>query len=160
MDIQKLESIQDLDQKAIHDFKAGLIDLATLDRINAEHKAFLLEMIAAFGFPFKDVSSPKAYEAAFLIIQHACDQALLERAIGIFSTATSDQIERRHLGYFVDRLRILRGLPQVYGTQYRVSSDQTVEFLPIENPDAVDARRAELGMGTIAEYRKYAESPV
>lgn len=156
MNIPKLESLLDSDQQAIKDFKAGAITAEELERINRENKAFLLESIAVHGFPFKDVASAKAYEAAFLVIQHSCDLELMDRTIATFSTASESQISRRHPGYLIDRARILRNLPQVYGTQYRILQNGSVEFLPIEDREGLEQRRAELGMGSFGDYEKRA----
>ena len=156
MDIQKLESIQDLDQQAIKDFLSGTITRDALDRINRENKAFLIESIALYGFPFKDIASERAYKGAFLVVQHSCDLGLMDATIEAFLGASEAQIDRKDLGYLIDRARILRNLPQVYGTQYQKLSDGTINFLPIEDREGVNGRRAELRMGTIEEYEKAA----
>jgi hypothetical protein len=119
VNIQKIESVQDLDQQAIKDFLSGTITREALDHINRENKAFLVESIALHGFPFKDITSEKAYKGAFLVVQHSCDLGLMDATIEAFSGASVARIDRKDLGYLIDRARILRNLPQVYGTSIR-----------------------------------------
>jgi hypothetical protein len=57
------------------------------------------------------------------------------------------------LAYLIDRVRVAKNLPQVYGTQIGPGPDGDVApRTPIEDPDNVDARRAEAGLGTLEEY--------
>jgi len=55
----------------------------------------------------------------------------------------------------IDRSRILKGLSQLYGTQYKVSPEGYLDFFPIENKDALEERRKSMGMGTMNEYKTY-----
>ena len=48
-----------------------------------------------------------------------------------------------------DRIRAFEGRPQRYGTQFDWDDEGTLSPLPIEDPEGVDSRRAELGLGTM-----------
>ena len=57
------------------------------------------------------------------------------------------------LALLEDRVAIGQGKRQIYGSQ--IGRDiQTLEYyvLPLEDPDNVDKRRAEVGLGPLADY--------
>lgn len=53
-----------------------------------------------------------------------------------------------------DRLMTCRGLPQRYGTQFRVvdESKNQYELFPLEDPVGVNQRRKALGLGALAGF--------
>jgi hypothetical protein len=63
----------------------------------------------------------------------------------------ADEVCPRHLAYLDDRIRVREGLPQRYGTQLQKRADGW-EPLPVEDPEALDARRQAVGLEPITEY--------
>jgi hypothetical protein len=59
-----------------------------------------------------------------------------------------------NLAYLEDRVRMLRGEPQLYGTQF-VEKGGTYEPWPIEDPDGLDDRRAVICLGPFADYERH-----
>ena len=57
-----------------------------------------------------------------------------------------------HLAYLEDRVRVHAGQPQLYGTQFTVTSG-TFGPYPIEDPQRLDERRAAAGLEPFAAYR-------
>jgi hypothetical protein len=51
----------------------------------------------------------------------------------------------------LDRIRVFEGRPQVYGTSFDWDDGGQMSPIPIEEPEAVDDRRAEVGLPTLAE---------
>jgi tRNA (mo5U34)-methyltransferase len=58
----------------------------------------------------------------------------------------SEDVDERALAITVDRTLVDSGRPQVYGTQHRCEEGDLVPATPIEEPDEVDALRAEAGL--------------
>ena len=55
--------------------------------------------------------------------------------------------------YLIDRVNVNTGKPQVYGTQMNLNKDQTsYEPKPVIEPENLNKRREEVGLGTIEEY--------
>ena len=154
--IEKIESVTDVDQTSIKLYKLGKISRLELEKISKKHCLLLKELISAHGFPFKDTTSEKAYLSAFLITQHSNDMELMENVVDIFSTAKGFQINKAHTAYLVDRIRLNKGLLQLYGTQFIRQKNGTLEFHTIEDEENVDKRRKEMGMSSLEEYRKLA----
>ena len=151
--IDKIECIIDADQNSIREFKSDKIDKTELQKRTQINIDFIKNIINQCGFPFIDTTSPKAYKAAFLAVQHSEDIDLMEKVIQIFKNSSSDQIERRDLAFMIDRLRVLKNMPQIFGTQYKIE-DREIKFLPIENEKVIDAKRKEFSMESFAEYKK------
>ena len=137
----ELLAMMDEDQAGTGDFNARQTRLA--------------EIFDEHGWPGWQLVGEDGSTAAWLIVQHADldvefqrrGLALLEEAVAAGDASPGD------LAYLVDRVRVADGQPQVYGTQW--TPDAAGEWqprTPIEDEANVDARRAEAGLGTLAEY--------
>jgi hypothetical protein len=55
--------------------------------------------------------------------------------------------------YLIDRVNVNTGKPQVYGTQMSINKEQSsFEPKPVIEPENLNKRREEVGLGTIEEY--------
>jgi hypothetical protein len=60
------------------------------------------------------------------------------------------------LALLEDRVAIREGRKQIYGSQIGTNPTTKEQYvLPLEDPDNVDKRRSEVGLGAIAEYVAY-----
>ncbi len=93
--------------------------------------------------------------AAWVIVQHAdLDVPVQERGLALMTSAVAkgDADPSDH-AYLVDRVRVAKGQPQVYGTQWGSDASGKPEpRTPIEDEAQVDVRRAKVGLGTIDDY--------
>ena len=55
--------------------------------------------------------------------------------------------------YLIDRVNMNENQPQIYGTQW-VQQDGKFLLYSVEDEEHLDQRRAEVGLSTIAEYKK------
>jgi len=115
----------------------------------------LTEIIEQYGWPGKSLVGKDGSLTAFLIVQHGGleDQKkyfpLLKEAVG------KGEAEPAHAAYLEDRILMLEGKKQIYGTQLRRDeATQKLELWPVEDEEHLDARRATLGLEPIAEYLK------
>lgn len=152
--IKKIESFYDRDQQSIRLYKLGKLSGPAPEKMNLTHTTILKNIIAKHGFPFKNVTSEKAYTSAFLIAQHSGDLDFMERVQRIFSNSSYAQINKSDLGYLTDRIKTLKGLPQVYGTQYKNVDTRQITSFDIEDSENVDKRRKKLGMKKLTQYQK------
>jgi hypothetical protein len=75
---------------------------------------------------------------------------LLERAVKAREASAGE------FAYLTDRVRVGENKKQIYGTQFR-QVDGKYQPYPIEDDKNVDKRRKEVGLSTLAEYRKKVE---
>ena len=69
--------------------------------------------------------------------------------------ATGD-VAKGDFAYLTDRVLVADGKKQLYGTQFHDVKGK-MEPQPIEDEASVDKRRKEMGLSTLAEYRKIIE---
>ena len=124
----------------------------------------MAEVLTEHGWPgWRLVGSDGAF-AAWVLVQHAdLDLPLQERGLELMAEAVAagDADPSDH-AYLVDRVRVAKGVPQVYGTQWGSDAAGNPEpRTPIEDASMVDVRRAAVGLGTLDDYlEELARAPV
>lgn len=105
------------------------------------------------GWLGADVIGNQGNSTLFLVIQHA-DIETQEKYLPMMREAVSKgNATASSLALLEDRVALRKGEKQIYGSQ--VGRDQdTGEYyvLPLIDPDNVDKRRAEVGLGMIQDY--------
>ena len=119
---------------------------------DADNTSYLLGLIADVGWIDAETFGEEAADNAWLIVQHTRDLGLkwtvlqeLEREIQKRGAGDGD------FALLWDRTRIWLGHKQRYGSQIFHGPDGMF-MPPIEEPEAVDERRARLGMEPLADY--------
>ena len=124
-------------------------------RVDSLNLVRLEQVVAENGWPrISQVGRPAA-QGAFLIVQHAPLEAQ-ERYLPMLRAAVeAGEGIPSNLAYLTDRIRVRKGEPQVYGMQVeRDPETGALGFGAIEDESGVDARRAAVGLGPIAEYAR------
>lgn len=106
-----------------------------------------------YGWPGPDIIGRKGNSALFLVIQHA-DLETQEQYLPMMRDAVEDgNASAADLALLEDRVALREGKRQIYGSQIGYDEDRkTYYVLPLEDPDNVNARRREVGLGPIEEY--------
>jgi len=135
---------------------AGFKDAAANERMKAidvKNTARMKEIIAQEGWPTKTLVGERASKAAWLLVQHAdLDPAFQKQCLPLLEkTVAAGEGSAKDLAYLTDRVLVAEGKPQRYGTQFHNVEGKLVPR-PIEDEANVDARRAAVGLGTMAEY--------
>ena len=128
---------------------------AAWDETDRKNTARMAQVLDEHGWPgWRLVGSDGAF-AAWVLVQHAdLDLPLQERGLELMTKAVAagDADPSDH-AYLVDRVRVAKGEPQVYGTQWGSDAAGNPEpRTPIEDASMVDVRRAAVGLGTIDDY--------
>lgn len=130
------------------------------DEIDIRNTARMKEIVAEIGWPTASKVGKQIASDAWLLVQHADrDVEFQEQCLTLMKSESSEEVERRDIAFLEDRIRVNKKRGQLYGTQFRQINGKHVP-LPIEDEQNIDARRAEMGMGTLAErieemYKKY-----
>jgi hypothetical protein len=124
--------------------------MEALHRRNAVRLEAILEH---YGWPGRSNVGVEAADAAWLILQHAIAQPELQRrGLAILqAAATAGEVPQLQVAMLEDRIRTFEGRPQRYGTQFDWDENGQLSPLPLEDPEHVDERRRELGLGPLAE---------
>lgn len=107
------------------------------------------------GWVGKDKVGAQANSALFLVIQHS-DLETQKKYLPMMKDAvTKGNASPGSLALLIDRIEIREGRKQIYGSQIGIiQSNNTFYVSPLIDPDNVDKRRAEVGLGPISDYLK------
>jgi hypothetical protein len=121
--------------------------------VDVDNTAFLKTVVAAHGWPGFDLVGEAGANAAWLLVQHADQDPVFQKeCLALLRDAVaSGQAAPAELAYLTDRVRVADGCPQVYGTQYTHDGGGVAPH-PIEDPEHLDERREQVGLGPHADY--------
>ncbi|WP_435057708.1 DUF6624 domain-containing protein [Streptomyces sp. bgisy060] len=124
---------------------------AAARKTDASNALVLGEIVARYGWPGRSRVGEAGCRAAAAIAVHADqDRQLQERLLAaLHEAAQRGEATPAQWAHVQDRLLVTRGQPQLYGTQYVYRPDETgghLELLPVAEPDALDRRRAQVGL--------------
>jgi len=122
------------------------------DSVNLEK---VVKILDTKGWVGKDKVGEQANQALFLVIQHA-DLKTQEKYLPLMRTAVKlGNAPGNALALLEDRVALGEGKKQVYGSQVgRNTKTNRYYVLPLADPDHVDKRRREAGLGPLADYLK------
>ena len=123
-------------------------------RIDGENTEGLRRILAEHGWPGRSLVGDQGAHDAWLIAQHADhDPAFQREALGLLTEAVArGEARPRELAYLTDRVRVNEGREQVFGTQMRPDENGMPVPQPIEDPERVDERRADVGLEPLDQY--------
>jgi len=121
-----------------------------LDRDNSQR---LKEIVAQQGWPRKSVWGERPAQAAWILLQHSPDPEFQAEMLPLLEKLVPEK-ECSPSGYALlyDRVQLRHGRPQRYGSQVQKVDGKWQPVPPLQEPERLDALRAEMGMPPIAEY--------
>jgi len=127
--------------------------LEEMRKIDADNTAWIKPLMKQHGWLGNSLVGVDGAAAAFLLVQHTPDPEFRKSSLESLQKAVKDGEARGdQLALLTDRVLMLEGKPQIYGTQTKTTKDGKLEVWTIEDEANVDKRRAEVGLGTLAEY--------
>jgi len=113
------------------------------------------EILDKNGWVGIDKIGGQANQTLFLVIQHS-DLKTQQKYLPMMREAVKNKnANGSALALLEDRVGLGEGKRQVYGSQIGQDNEtQKYYVLPLDDPDNVDKRRAEVGLGPLADYVK------
>jgi hypothetical protein len=125
------------------------------ESIDCANTAWLKAQLVEIGWFTVPKYGADADEAAWHLVQHADHEPSFQHEmLARLQSLPLGQTDGKRLGKLVDRVARSEGRLQKYGTQGQCKDGQWTPF-ESEDPQALDARRASLGMESIAELMKF-----
>ena len=139
--------------KGQHEFRLPDEVAEEWHRVDTDNTRWLADLVATRGWPGHTLAGTDGAEAAWLLAQHADRDPELQRTFleALRGAVADGEASPANLAYLEDRVRVHDGRPQLYGTQFTVT-DGELRPSPIEDPERLDERRAEAGLGPFAAY--------
>lgn len=106
-----------------------------------------------FGWLGEDEIGSQGNTTLFMVVQHS-DLKSQEKYLPVISEAVKKgKAKARHLALLQDRVNLLQGRKQIYGSQVSWNMKTNDYYvLPLEDPENVDKRRAGVGLSPLADY--------
>jgi hypothetical protein len=123
-------------------------EMRTIDRENTER---MKEIVHAHGWPGPELVGRDGTQAAWLLVQHSTPEFQREMLPLVEQAYREKKLPGSNYALLLDRVRVHQGKPQVYGSQGRWENG-VLGLQPIEDEANVDKRRAEVGLGPLADY--------
>lgn len=130
---------------------------ARMTEIDSANTARMKEIVKQYGWPGPELVGVDGTEAAFLLVQHAEHEFQKQMLPLVEKAYRQKKLQGQDYALLLDRVLVAEGKPQVYGTQakrFDQWKNKEPVFDPIEDEANVDKRRAEVGLFSMAEYRR------
>ena len=147
---QQVEEIQENYGRDSEEYRAHWELIQKQDSVNLIKVEKILDEHGWLGW---NQIGRKANAALFLVIQHA-DIETQEKYLPMLRKAVKKgDAPPADLALLEDRVALRQGKKQIYGSQIGMDQKTGEYYLsPLQDPDNVDERRAEVGLGPIQEY--------
>lgn len=135
--------------------------LSRMAEVDARNLVRLQAIVEQHGWPGSDLVGLDGAEGAFLVLQHASHAVQKDLLPLVEAGYGAGTVSGQSYALLLDRIRVGDGRPQVYGSQARPFAewiDGEPALDPIEDEANVDARRAEVGLPPLEEYRALLKS--
>lgn len=126
-------------------------------RVDGENTAWLKAHVAAHGWIRISDHGEAASGAAWLLVQHADrDPDFQAEVLTLLEPlVAAEEASGGNYAYLYDRVAVGANRPQRYGSQGRCTAKNVWEPNELEEPDRVEALRAEVDIGSLAEYQAH-----
>ena len=131
---------------------------ARIDAIDQRNTLRMKTIIKEHGWPGASLVGWDGSDAAFVIVQHSDHQTQKELLPLLQKEFRKGNLSGPNYALFTDRVLAESGKPQIYGSRARPIAEWKAGepvFYPIEDENNVDKRREEVGLSTMADYRKF-----
>ena len=120
-----------------------------MEAVHIKNAARLRELIHEHGWPADDVAGKDGGEAAWLIAQHSIGEPQFQKDVLLLLTesAAAGRTPRWQAAYMEDRIAMLEGRPQRYGSQWLDDPrDGRTRPWKLSDPERVNELRASVGL--------------
>jgi len=126
---------------------------AGMEEVHRRNAARLREIVSEFGWPGQTLVGQDGCEAAWMIAQHAVSEpSFMQEMLQLLQFASKrNEAPYRQVAYLQDRILMMQGRPQIYGTQYDWDEQGEFNPWPIQDPQTVDASRKEAGLDNLTQ---------
>lgn len=129
-----------------------------IKQLKSAHLEKMKQIVQTYGWPGHSQVGVYGSHEFWLLVQHTEDVDFQEMCLGLLKEAVNKgEASKADLAYLTDRVLVNLKLPQMYGTQI-VGDGPDFRFWVIENEEAVEERRKEMGLSTLAEYKAFIQA--
>jgi len=126
----------------------------TIDpKIDRENLIKVVSLIEKCGMPNLDNVEPEQMSTIWLVFQHSDNYHRKKYLPILKKSAENGDIRKSQIALLEDRILMMDGKPQIYGSQITRNSESGEWMIyDLNEPESVDKRRAEVGLKPLNEY--------
>jgi hypothetical protein len=122
-----------------------------MEQVDSVHRAEIGLWLQERGFPHAAEVGYAGVGAFWLLLQHA-PELLAPQLPAMRAAVAAGELSRSSLALSEDRVDLIQGRPQRYGSQLQSGADGKLGLYRLALPESVDARRAEMDLEPLAAY--------
>ncbi|KQT29564.1 hypothetical protein ASG22_19770 [Chryseobacterium sp. Leaf405] len=124
-----------------------------MKELHNRNAKILNDIIDTIGYPTIDKVGKEANEATWLVIQHSIGQPeFMKKSAKLLESAViENKADQKSLAYLTDRISVLEGKPQLYGTQFDWDENGNLSPNYFDDLSKVNERRKSIGLNTLEE---------
>lgn len=128
------------------------------EEVDIKNTEVMKRIVREIGWPTISKVGKESSESAWLLVQHSDhDPDFQQQCLDLMKAEADGEVSQVDIAYLEDRVRVNTNRGQIYGTQFHETRDAEGNILkyepqPIEEPEHLDERRANLGLEPHAEY--------
>lgn len=124
-----------------------------MQELHNKNAQVLHDIIQIIGYPTIDKVGQEASDASWLVIQHAIGQPeFMRMCVSLLEDAVNEhRADAKQLAYLTDRIAVLEGKLQLYGTQFDWDENGYLSPNPMDDRVTVNERRKIFGLNTLEE---------
>ncbi len=124
----------------------------TIHKTDSLNQLKVAAILDKYGWLSAEEATTEGSGALFLVVQHA-ELPMQEKYLPMMREAVKNgKASGGNLALLEDRVAMRQGRKQIYGSQVRRDNGGPYYVYDIEDPAGVDKRRAEVGLGPLADY--------
>jgi len=122
------------------------------NKLDASNLAQVVEIVDTYGWPKESIVKGTAASAIFLVVQHASLEVQQKYLPMMTEAANQGEADWSSLALLIDRVNLREGKQQIYGSQITMDENNVHIVDDLFEPEYVDQRRKEVGLGPIEDY--------
>lgn len=122
-----------------------------MKKLHNHHAEILFTLIEEKGYPTSQKLGKEAAEAAWILILHSIGKPNYMRkwAVLLEMEVKNHRASPKELAYLTDRIAVLEGKPQSYGTQFDWDEKGELSPQPFDDLIQVNERRHSIGLNSL-----------
>jgi len=148
VDCSKLDSILAEVERLDQAVRSGAEVSEGMYNVDQRNLEIVMSIHANCGMP----TSAKQVYSMWLVIQHASAKYRKLLLPDFKTSAANGLLKKSSIALMEDRVLMDDGQPQIYGSQVTKQGGSDWELHDLIDPETVDRRRAEIGLGPLKEY--------
>lgn len=135
--------------------KEALVQQKIYEKNHISNEKKVASILKEYGWLGEDVIGVEGSVTLCNVIQHSTNEVRIKYLPMMREAVHEGNLQARYLVRAEDRIATEQGALQIYGGQMKYYSEtKSFNVWPVYDPINIDKRRAEIGLGTIAEHLK------